>query len=290
METAFIVNLLAGRGRSKKIWSKIEPQLSKQDPFKVYYTQQAGDAIRLARLAQDEGASVLIAVGGDGTVYEVVNGMDISRGTLGLLPTGMGNDLCKSLGYPASPYAVAEKLFHWQARPVDLGKTDRGYFANVIGAGFDGQVAYDINYKINYLTGKAAYLAGIMKNLITYRNTPLEVDCDGRRWEGKALLIAIGNGSYYGGGFKIVPPALLDDGCFHVCLAKDVSKFETLRILPRVYSGGHIGHPDVEIFKARRVTVSSPVPLTVQADGEIIGTLPLSVEVVPGGLRILAPG
>ncbi|MEW5785569.1 MAG: hypothetical protein AB1767_10930 [Bacillota bacterium] len=121
------------------------------------------------------------------------------------------------------------------------------------------------------------------------RNTFLEVEYDGRRREGKALLIAIGNGSCYGGGLHIIPPAVLDDGYFHICLVRDVGKIETMRLLPSVYHGGHIGHPDVEILKARRVTVRAPVPLTVQADGEIIGTLPLSVEAAPRVLSVLAP-
>jgi diacylglycerol kinase (ATP) len=255
----------------------------------VYYTHQAGDAVRLAGQAQAEGASILVAVGGDGTVFEIVNGMDLSRSTLGLMPAGTGNDFCRSLRYPPDPYSVAENLLRWNSRQIDLGMIGGRYFVNVIGAGFDGQVADDINNRFRFLAGKAAYLAGILKNLVTYRNAPVEVEYDGRRWVGKALLIAIGNGSFYGGGFQIVPPALPDDGCFHVCLVKDVSKIETLRILPRVYRGGHVGHPEVEIFTARRITVKSAVPLRIQADGELLGTLPLSVEVAPRALRVLAP-
>ncbi len=290
METAFIVNRLAGRGRSGKIWDKIEPLLRRELAFKTYYTVQAGDAVRLAGQAGAEGASLLVAVGGDGTIFEMVNGMDLSRCTLGILPTGTGSDLCRSLRYPQDPFAVAKQLFHWKSRRIDLGRIDgRRYFVNVIGAGFDGQVAYEINTKLKHLTGKAAYLVGILKNLVTYRNAPLDVEYDGRRWEGKALLIAIGNGSFYGGGLKVVPPAVLDDGCFHVCLAKDLSKIETLKILPKVYSGGHIGHPDIEVFTARRITVKSPVSLMIQADGELLGTLPLTVEVAPRALSVLAP-
>lgn len=289
MKKAFIVNLLAGRGRAAKIWSKIEPQIKKEPGVKVYYTTAPGDAVNLAARAQKEGAALLVAVGGDGTVNEVVNGMDLAKGTLGLIPAGTGNDLCKSLGYPKDPFAVASQLASWNTVKIDLGKSDRGYFTNVIGAGFDGQVAHDINSRFKYLSGKPAYLAGILKNLFTYRNTPLQLEWDGGTWEGKALLIAVGNGSYYGGGFKIVPPAVIDDGCFHICLVKDVGKLETLRILPGVYSGRHAGHPQVDIFTARRVKVDSPVPLTVQADGEILGTLPLALEVVPAALNVLAP-
>lgn len=289
MKTAFIVNLVAGRGRSGKLWSKIEPVLRENHDFKVYYTRGPGDAVKLAGTAREEGATTLVAVGGDGTVCEVVNGMDFSGSVLGVLPAGTGNDLCRSLNYPADPFTVAENLFQWQPRAIDVGKTGSGYFANVIGVGFDAQVAHDVNNRFKYLNGAPAYLASILKNLVTYRNTPVEVEYDGNRWEGKALLIAVGNGNCYGGGIKIVPPAVVNDGCFHLCLAKDVSKFDALRILPSMFNGGHVGHRQVEIIEARHVTITSSVPLMVQADGEITGTLPLTLELLPGALRVLAP-
>lgn len=289
MKYAFIVNPLAGRGRARKTWQQVEPLLCRERTGAVYYTTRAGEAVDLARQAQDQGASVLVAVGGDGTVLEVVNGMDLDRTVLGLLPAGTGNDLSRSLGYPACPRAVAAGLFRWGARAMDLGKTNYGYFTNVIGAGFDAQVAHEINANIKFLTGTAAYLAGILKILAIYRNAPMTLCCDGRSWEGKALLVAVGNGAYYAGGINIVPPARVDDGWFHLCLAKDVGKLDTLLMLPRLFKGGHTRHPKVEILQARRVTVDSPVPLMVQADGEILGPLPLTVELLPGALRVLAP-
>ncbi len=289
LKIACIVNPVAGRGRTARLWSQIEPMWKQKYHLQVYYTRSPGDATALAAEAQARGAEILVAVGGDGTVNEVVNGMELNHGILGLLPAGSGNDLCRSLGYPQNPLETAANLFNWTPRRIDLGKCDRGYFTNVIGAGFDGQVAYDVNNTIKFFKGKAAYLASILKNLVTYRNTPLEVEFDGKRWSGKALLIAVGNGCYYAGGLKIVPPAVVDDGYFHICLAKDVGKLETLRLLPGVYGGHHTRHRHVEIFKARRIFINSPVALTVQADGEIFGTLPLSLEVVPAALSVLAP-
>jgi YegS/Rv2252/BmrU family lipid kinase len=290
LKVAFIVNPLAGRGRAKKIWEELEPRLKLDSPYHVYYTEKAGDAVPLARRAQEEGADVLVSVGGDGTVHEIVNGMNLKKGTLGLIPAGTGNDFCRSLHYPGDPFKVAELLFTWGSCRVDLGKMGDRYFVNVIGAGFDGQVAYDVNRKFKRLTGLAAYLAAVLKNLVTYRNAPLEIEYDGHRWSGKSLLIAIGNGGYYAGGIHIIPPAEPDDGWFHICLAKDIGKFETLRVLPSAVSGRHIGHRDVLVLKARRVSVRSSVPLTIQADGEILGTLPLTVEVEPRALSVLAPG
>lgn len=290
MKAAFIVNPLAGRGKAGKIWKELEPSLKIDCPYQVYYTEKAGDAVRLACRAQEEGAAVLVSVGGDGTVHEIVNGMNLKEGPLGLIPAGTGNDFCRSLGYPRDPFEVAERLFTWGSRRVDLGKMGDRYFVNVIGAGFDGQVAYDVNRKFKRLTGLSAYLAGVLKNLVTYRNAPLELEYDGHRWSGKSLLIAIGNGGYYAGGIHILPPAEPDDGWFHICLAKDIGKFETLRVLPSAISGGHIGHRDVIVLKARRISVHSSVPLMIQADGEILGTLPLTVEVEPQALAVLAPG
>lgn len=289
MKVSFIVNPLAGRGRAKKIWEELEPRLKIDCPYHTYYTEQAGDAVRLARLAQEEGAGVLISVGGDGTVHEIVNGMDLERGTLGLIPAGTGNDFCRSLNYPRDPFEVAERIFSWKSRRVDLGRMGDSYFVNVIGVGFDAQVACDVNRKFRRLTGLGAYLAGILKNLVTYRNAPLELEYDGRLWTGRALLVAVGNGKYLAGGLYILPQAEPDDGWFHICLAKDIGKLETLKVLPQVISGRHTGHRDVAILKARRIKVQSPAPLMIQADGEILGSLPLDIEVQPRALAVLAP-
>jgi diacylglycerol kinase (ATP) len=290
LKVAFIVNPLAGRGKAKKIWKELEPRLKIDGPYQVYYTEKAGDAVRLARLAQEEGAAVLVSVGGDGTVHEIVNGMDLKKGTLGIIPAGTGNDFCRSLHYPRDPFEIAERLFGWGSRRVDLGKIGDRYFVNVIGTGFDAQVAYDVNRKFKWLTGLSAYLAGILKNLVTYRNAQLELEYDGHRWTGKSLLVAVGNGRYYAGGFYILPPAELDDGWFHICLVKNIGKFTTLRVLPSAVSGRHIRHRDVILLKARRINVQSSVPLMIQADGEILGTLPLTIEVQPRALAVLAPG
>ncbi|NLZ33054.1 MAG: diacylglycerol kinase family lipid kinase [Firmicutes bacterium] len=290
MKVAFIVNPLAGRGRARKIWEELEPRLKIDAPYEVYFTEKAGDAVQLARRAQEEGAEVLVSVGGDGTVHEIVNGMDLQKGTLGFIPAGTGNDFCRSLHYPQDPFAVAEQLFSWERRRVDLGKMGHRYFVNVIGTGFDAQVAYDVNKRFKRLTGLGAYLAAVLKNLVTYRNAPLEIEYDGHRWSGKALLIAIGNGGYYGGGIRIVPPAEPDDGWFHICLAMDMGKLETLRLLPAAISGGHEGHRKVILLKARRISVRSSAPLAIQADGELLGTLPLTVVGGAAGPLRSGPG
>ncbi len=290
MKAAFIVNPLAGRGKAGTIWEELEPRLKVDRPYSVYYTEKAGDAVRLARLAQEDGANVLVSVGGDGTVHEIVNGMDLKRGTLGMIPAGTGNDFCRSLNYSPDPFEIADNLLNWESRRVDLGKIGERYFVNMIGVGFDAQVACDVNRKFKRLTGLSAYMAGILKNLVTYRNAPLELEYDSHRWSGKSLLIAVGNGRYYAGGLHILPPAEPDDRWFHICLVKDIGKFETLRVLPSAISGRHTRHRDVVILKARRINVQSPVPLMIQADGEILGTLPLTIEVRPRALAVLAPG
>lgn len=127
MKAAFIVNPLAGRGKAGKIWKELEPSLKIDCPYQVYYTEKAGDAVRLACRAQEEGAAVLVSVGGDGTVHEIVNGMNLKEGTLGLIPAGTGNDFCRSLGYPRDPFEVAERLFLGQP-PRRSGEDGRSLF------------------------------------------------------------------------------------------------------------------------------------------------------------------
>lgn len=290
MRTAVLVNPVAGRGQGRRVWRKVErairPVLGAPE---VCFTDAPGSAARLANELQQQGYGRLVIVGGDGTLHEVVNGLDPSRVVIGMIPGGTGNDFSRCLGIPREPLAAVEVLARGEERRVDLGLVNGQVFTNVAGIGFDARVADEVNRHFRRLSGTAAYLAAVFKVLWSYRNVPVSVSLDGQAWQGKVFLLAVGNAQYYGGGMRIVPSAILDDGYFHVCLAGDVGRRDVLLTLPRVFSGRHVEHPLVEERKALRVVVDASVPLAVHADGEIVSSTPAEFTVLPAALRVLAP-
>lgn len=288
VDTAFIINPVAGRGRTAQVWEKIKEKLDRNRVhYKPYFTGRHGHGFELAAKAQKDGAERLVVLGGDGTLHEVINGMDRRRSAVGIIPTGTGNDFCRSAGLPLDPLEALRVLESGQMRSVDLGKVNGRFFINMAGIGLDAQVAYEVNRHFRFLRGTAAYVLALFKVLLTYGNREVELSLDGQTQRRKVLFVAVANGQFIGGGMKMVPPARLDDGWFHLCVAGDVGKFDTLLTLPKIYRGGHAKHPLVSFPQAKEVEITSTEPMVVHADGEIIGQLPAKFTIVPNGVNLL---
>ncbi|MEW6663113.1 MAG: diacylglycerol/lipid kinase family protein [Bacillota bacterium] len=291
METTFLVNPVAGRGKGLKVWRQLEKELRrKQVLYRVVYTEYCGAATDLARQLVNQGCSRLVVVGGDGTLQEVINGIDLDQILVGVIPGGTGNDFARSVGIPGEPSAALGVALSGREKRLDLGRIDGRYFLNIAGIGFDAQVAKEVNDSFKFLGGTKAYLAAVFKVLITYRNLPLRVEMDAQTWEGKALFVAVGNGQYVGGGMRVVPQAVLDDGLLHLCIAGDVGKLDALATLPKIFNGAHTRHPHVYQAAAKEVTVTSPVPVSVHVDGELMGTTPVTFRIVSQVLRFITDG
>ncbi len=290
MNTTFIVNPVAGRGKARRAWRFVEAWAKGQSfEWEVLFTRGPGEAGQLAAAAQRAGSRRLVVVGGDGTLQEVVNGMDRQEGIVGLIPAGTGNDFARTAGIPRQPLAAAQLLVDGAERVMDLGRVGDRLFLNVAGVGIDAQVAMEINLNFTHLTGPAAYLAALVKVLSYYRNAPVLLEVDGEVVEERVMLVAVGNGQYYGGGMRIVPPARVDDGWFHLCIVGDASPLETISTLPRLFNGSHLSHPKVRCLKGQRVSISSPVDLAIHADGEVVGSLPVEFSLQPAGVRVWGP-
>lgn len=290
MRAAFVVNPAAGRGRALRIWKTLEPiARSSGHEISVHYTAGPGDASRLASEVAAAGAERVIALGGDGTLYEAVNGLVGTQASFGVIAGGTGNDFCRFLRIPKDPVMALNVALGANAITIDLGKAWDRYFLNSAGIGFDAAVAQAVNAVPKYFGGTIPYLVGVTKVLLRFRPVPVKLEIDGVATTLPITLIAVANGQYYGGGMHIAPQASFDDGLFDIVKATDLTKLQLLQAVPRLYSGTHLSLPKVSLSRGRRVVVTSDYPIPVHLDGEVAGTLPVTLEVLPGALRVAVP-
>lgn len=289
----FIVNPAAGGGRAQRFWRRL---LARAAPADVCFTEGPGHGEALALAACSEGRTELIAVGGDGTLSEVINGCmrwaanGIAAPAVGVIPCGTGNDFARGLGLPLAPAAALAAYERCTQVPLDVGRIGERFFVNVAGFGFDAAVADDVLKRTGSRpAGTAVYLASVFRMLRRYRPRELHIVADGTTFSGRFLFGAIGNGSTYGGGMRVCPRAKTADGRLDLCLAGNLGPVETLANLLSVYRGGHLSHPKCSYRQVQRVIVEGDPAVMVHADGELIGRLPIEVHVVPGALRLLRP-
>lgn len=297
-----ILNPWAGRGTAGERRAELEAALQRaRVPFELVTTHSRGGATELAWQGVEQGFSRVVAVGGDGTINEVVNGIKGAeaaggkRAQLGIIPLGTGSDFIKSLNqvYPNDIGGGVERLARGEARPVDLGRAQVGdaeprLFVNALGMGFDAQVAAEA-LKITRVKGFAVYLLAIFRALASYKAHPMVVEFDDRRVSKRLLFTAIGNGRAQGGGFLLTPDGRVDDGLLDLCLVDNLRLDEIIRHLPKVLEGTHTSLRQVTMGRARRVQITCSAPMPVQADGEILATdaRSVTVEILPGAIDVI---
>jgi diacylglycerol kinase (ATP) len=287
-DTLAIVNPVAGRRAGVHALDRVRARFGLVRAWDLVFSERPGHARELARAAVNDYARV-VAVGGDGTVGEVANGLAQTRTALAVIPAGTGNDVARNLNIPRDPIAAAQLALTGTPRPIDLGEvttsTTTLYFINIAGFGFDAEVAWRVNRLPKVGGGTLPYVAGVLGTLFQYRAPLIRLRLDSRAVEARIFLVAVGNCASYAGGMRIVPDAQPDDGLFDVCVVKNLSSFEVVRILPSLYSGGHVRHPAVEIVRCRDITVDAPGRVLCQADGELVGALPARFRLRPAALR-----
>ncbi|MFN2589143.1 MAG: diacylglycerol kinase family protein [Actinomycetota bacterium] len=296
MKVAVVANPVSGRGKGGRLIPQIEAVLrSLQVDHSIHESADAGDAIRLAREATEGGAKVVAALGGDGQVGAVANGiLEAGAGSaLSVIPAGTGNDFARALGLDRKdPMAAARLLGSPHVRSIDavrLTTPQRNcFYVNIGSAGFDSEVNAYAN-GLRFVKGTASYVIGVLVMLRRFRPGQFRVAIDGDSRDVAGMLIAVGNAVSYGGGMKVTPGALLDDGLLDVCVLRAVSKFEFLKTFPKVFSGRHVTHPAVQMLRGTRVEVSAEREMQVFADGDHIGTLPATFELLPAALSVVVP-
>jgi diacylglycerol kinase (ATP) len=307
-EFLVILNPAADRGRAKHHAPILERAFRRAGvEAKVRLTRGHGHAVELAEQAAHDGWPAVVAVGGDGIVHEVANGLMRAAGEqptipLGVIPAGSGNDFAKMIGaYGTRPTEAAERLCSAVPRRVDIGRVTRWsaetaypavwHFTNGIGLGFDAQVGVRAS-RIKHLHGMMIYAVALLQVLRQLRTPSMRVVLDGREIADRPLVVTtVSNGACHGGSFWLCPHAIVDDGLFDVLIADARSVWDLTRLIPSVMRGTHLGAWGVELHRGQRVSVASDEPLPIHADGEIVGhaVREIEMQILPGRLTVLGP-
>lgn len=286
---ALLTNPTSGKGRGARTAAIALPRL-RDAGFRVVELvgRDADEALELARGAVADGVENLVVVGGDGMVHIAVQAVAETDTNLGLIPCGTGNDVARYLGIARKdPQLAADVVVGSRVRTVDLAKAGPTYFTTVLASGFDSKV----NERANAMArpkGQMRYNIATLAELKVFEPLPYVLDLDGVERRVEAMTVAVGNGESFGGGLRITHGALLDDGMLDVVIVKPMSKRRLVRVYPMLFSGKHVGIPEYEHHRVRSVTVAAP-GIVAYADGERLGPLPLTVDAVPGALRVLVP-
>lgn len=297
----FIINPISGKGRTVKLWAKLKHSLEDRGVgFVEMVTSGPGDAETMAA-SLPANTRAVVSVGGDGTLNEVVNGLsgrwldlegyETVPIPLGLLPTGSGNDFARAAGLAHPLSTVLESILAVITRRIDIGRVNGRYFLNVSGAGFDAEVVSKFNRGFFdgrlVINGTPGYLAALFTTLASFKSTRIHIRLDSKApVEEDILLIAVGNGQYFGGGMKITPNANLSDGLLDVCWVRSMSKIPFIGSLASVFKGNHLANPSVGYAKAKFISIDGQ-PIRVQADGELSGCLPMTWSIIPGALNLI---
>ena len=294
-----VCNAASGRGGVAKALPEVERHLRERDlDYEVVKTEYAGHATEIARDAVENGSRFVAAMGGDGTVHEVVNGMIENDRALnpeavfGIVAAGTGSDFIKTFGIPATPSHAVAHLDGDEAFPIDIGKItfdDDGrravrYFANIAEAGLGAEVVARAARLPRWL-GPTVYFFAFWLTMRKHRVAQATVDLVDRRYEGYMNSLVVANGQFFGGGMKVAPKAAPTDGVLDVQI-EHARKKDAIALIPRIYKGEHVPHPDIEEAKRARLSVSADRPLLIEADGEVIGHTPATFEVLRDALRL----
>ncbi|MCM1975500.1 MULTISPECIES: diacylglycerol kinase [Streptomyces] len=293
-EITLFVNPTAGRGRGAGAAQPAASALRAAGfSVRTVIGEDAGDALVRARAAVADGTGALVAVGGDGMANLALQAVAGTRTPLGLVAVGTGNDFARALGLPvrdpaAAGRMIADALKGARIRDIDLGQVGDRWFGTVLASGFDSRVN-DRGNRMRWPTGRLKYDLAMLAELAAFRPFPYRITLDGGEVrEVEATLVAVGNGSSYGGGMRICPGADPTDGLFDITIVGDCSRATLLRVFPSVYKGGHVGHPKVTVVRAAQVEIAAE-NITGYADGERLGALPLTARCVPGAVRVVGP-
>lgn len=300
MENRWLVvaNPISGQGRAMHHRHEIEAVLQRHGlAFDFAISEHPGHAVDLVARAVAGGCRHILAIGGDGTVNECANGIFRQRAAptdevlLGVMPIGTGNDWARTHRIPKDYAAVAALMAAGMHRLHDVGVAtfaddSTRHFVNVAGLGFDAHVVEALPDRT---LGPLAYLVGLAKGLLGYRAVSLGLTFAGRRIDTRAFVLFFAIGRYCGSGMNVAPRAEVDDGLFDITLIQDLSRWEVLKSLRRLFDGTLLTHPKVLALREAEGAVEAATAQPVEADGELIGHAPVRFSILPRALRVLAP-
>jgi len=285
-----IVNPAADRGRAGKLTRRIAAALSLGES-RVRESKGPGSVRALVELALADGHETIVVAGGDGTIFEAVNALvsSTAQPALGIIPVGTGNDFVKAAGIPLAWREACELITSGRVKSVDVGRCNDIYFANGVGMGLDAEIGRTAQ-GISWFHGPSVYLAAAFRTLVGGISAPeVDIRFDTEELIQRVTLVAVSNGSFYGGLFHIAPDASISDGVLDLVIADHVTRRKAMRLIPKVIRGEHLDDPAVRYVQTTRVHISSKTTLPVQIDGELIegGLSELEIEVLPKRLRLI---
>jgi YegS/Rv2252/BmrU family lipid kinase len=295
-----IVNPTAGAGKTAKKWPHIKELLQGLGlDFEYALTEAPGHAVELASSAARKGCKLIISVGGDGTINEVVNGLNdancLKDVMLGIISTGTGADYIRTLGIPRAHDEACRLFVKPKTRIVDLGVVEfmrnngkiKRLFVNFAGLGFDAETVKATTQTYKAMGAMASYLMALLATLVFYQNKEVSIIAEGVIEQRKIVTILMGNGKYAGGSMMTTPNADPSDGLFDVLIVDDMTKLDLLRSLPRLYKGTHLTHPKVFVKRVKEIEIRPRLKMSLQVDGDLIGEAPARFYVLPAALNVV---
>ena len=296
LKLLLIFNPHAATGRAARLLPRIRERLARFSELTILTTEYAGHARELVAGSQLEGFDGLVAAGGDGTLFEVLNGLyqheKEIRLPMGLVPVGTGNAFARDLGLMPGDWKKGIDIIRaGRHRLLDVGRaetrTEVFHFLNIIGLGFPVD-AMKTSEKLKVL-GKSAYTAAVIKEILQLKSYRLNVEIDGNNIEEKNVFVEISNTRYTGTSFLIAPHARLDDGLLDVTLLRELPRMRLLRLFPSIYSGRHVDYAEVSTCKASTIKIILPENCLLAPDGELYGETPVTVTCLRQDLEFFSP-
>ncbi len=298
-----IVNPNAGKGKGRKDWQYIESYLTESGmPFKYVFTTTRHHAIELTINAIEQGYRKIMAVGGDGTMNEIVNGCFLQKEcpttdiSLSIITVGTGNDWGRLFGIPADYKSAVEVIKKNFLHLQDAGivsyyhgaRTEKRYFINIAGLGFDAVVVNKTNrQKDKGKGGKLLYFWNLLSSLLSYKHTEVEVIIDGKSIKNEVFTISLGIGKYSGGGMMQTPDAITDDGLFDITIVNRIRKSDIILSLKKLYDGSILEHPKIEGYRGKHIVIDSDPLIHLEADGESLGHSPIEFRIIPKSIYVV---
>ena len=292
MKLCIIVNPNAGRKQGLAAADKAADLFKSRDvDFDIKVSEKPGDSVTLAENLDTETYTGIIAVGGDGTLFEVINGLLKSRKTIsipvGQIPVGTGNSFIKDLGISSIDQALSV-IIGGNTKNIDLGKFSSSsgsfYFANLLGTGFVSNVAYRAQkYK---KLGAFSYILGVLEEVTVLKSVEVLLNIDGKEFKKDVIFTEICNSRYTGGDMLMAPDAEIDDGLLDVVILNKVSRVKLLSLFPKLFKGTHINDPAIEVLKGKIISLKSSVPMALTPDGETFGETPVEITTYPKKIKM----
>lgn len=290
MKHIFIINPIAGKHDFQHLIPIIESYFTREADYQIIITEEKGHAQRFASLFKKEDDVCLYAIGGDGTAFEILNGINDGV-SMAVIPNGTGNDYFKMIKY--APESVEQTLIstiEGKTVLVDYGKVNDHKYLNSSSMGLDADVNQLANKMKNVLIPKSLlYIIAALITVLNPRSIHIDMDLDNERISKKALLIAVMNGKFYGGGFAPTPDANIQDGTFDICVVESMPLFRILKLLPLYFKGKHVGLPEVSFYRSAYVKLKTDKPVLYGCDGEVSQASEIEYQLIKAGLSLRVP-